>query len=135
MMQRMATTRYAERVAKMYVLSPSIGVRTVWGMVKPMLLERTQRNIQMVPAAEVSSTLHDLLGPAAPQMLPPAYGGLARPWPTPAEASSLEEKAGTLAAQAWRLLGTAPSWDVGPCSGESDAAGSDAEQPRRRRSS
>jgi len=131
MMQRMATTRYAERVAKMYVLSPGVAVRTIWGTVKRMLLERTQNNIRMVPAGEVFAVLHDLLGPEAPQLLPPAYGGQARPWPAPAEARSLEDKAGRLAAQAWRALGTAPSWDMGCAAQTHDNA---AQQPRRPRS-
>lgn len=99
MMQRMATTRYAERVAKIYVLSPNMVVRTVWGMVKPLLLERTQRNILMVPAGEVAPVLRQLMGDRFEQVLPPGYGGRAPAWPTPQQAETLEDASPVLRIQ------------------------------------
>lgn len=112
-MQRMATTRYAERVAKMYLLNSSFVVRTVWGTVKPLLLKRTQGNIIPVEPAKVNSTLRELLGDNADALLPSEYGGSAKPWPGPSEAKSLEDKAGALGAKAWIALGTAPAWATG----------------------
>lgn len=110
-MQRLATTRYAERVVKMYVLHPGLTVRTLWGLVKPMLLERTQGNIQMVATADVPQVLRDLMGSDAVDRLPQEYGGSADNWPAPSDARTLEEKAGVLAADAWRMMGAAPAWD------------------------
>jgi len=106
MMQRMATTRYPERVGNIYVLGANLGVRTLWRMVRPLLLERTQGNINIIGAADVPKTFAELVGPRAVDLLPPEYGGRAPPWPSPMEAVTLEEKAGPLAAQAWRWLGS-----------------------------
>lgn len=120
MMQRVATNRYCERVGTMYVLSPSRIVQFLWNGVKPLLLERTQNNIKMIPTAEVHSTMRDLMGDRV-QELPQEYGGSAPNFPTPGQARSLEDKAGVLAASAWRSLGTNPDWDKGTASSAGSA--------------
>lgn len=111
MMQRVATQKYCERSGKMYVLGANLVVRMLWKTVKGLLLERTQKNINLIAAEDVPRVLREMMGDRTHE-LPTEYGGSAPAFLEPRLCKTLEEKAGLIAATAWRDLGAAPEWDV-----------------------
>eukprot|EP00928_Gymnodinium_smaydae_P037103 TRINITY_DN25810_c1_g1_i1.p1 TRINITY_DN25810_c1_g1~~TRINITY_DN25810_c1_g1_i1.p1 ORF type:complete len:452 (-),score=47.72 TRINITY_DN25810_c1_g1_i1:457-1812(-) len=104
--QRLATTRYAEIVSKIYILGPGAMAKTAWSMVRPLLQERTQRNVVLVPRDNIHSFWRGLLGDEfAERELPPDYGGKGPAWPE--SSATLEGQIGALAAESMRFTGLA----------------------------
>lgn len=109
LMNAESNDRYFDRMQKVYVLSPPGLFSAWWGLTSPILHPRTRRKVQIVKAHEVPTFVRDLIRDDS--VIPREWGGMAPNWPEPSRCRTFEEKAGVLAANAMRKLGTAPVWD------------------------
>lgn len=105
MFVRESNERYMERIATIFMLNPPRIWSLMWRMLKPMLHPRTLRKIQLVQTRDVPTVMCDLMGERASDLLPPKYGGSAPSFPEPGCGRTLEEKVGTLLADAWLKMG------------------------------
>jgi len=119
--------RYMDRIAAIYMLNPPSIWGLMWSMMRPMLAPRTLRKIKLVPAAQVSATMCDLMGARADELLPKSYGGSARPIPPPGQGVTLEEKVGGLLAETWMSLRAVES-EAYSIEEDKDQAASDFQQ-------
>lgn len=110
---------YPDRLQEIIVLGVTASIKGIWRLASPLVHPRTRKKVNLVRHGDIQTTMLELV-PAT--NLPSTYGGVAPPFPDPAEATGLDAAAGAIAAAAWRQLGLCGAVAVGAPRGNAAAA-------------
>lgn len=104
MMVRETTVNYPDRLQEVVVLGASQKIKAIWRVAEPLVHPRTRKKVRLISKADVNAAMQRMV---PHESLPSTWGGAAPPLALPQsqEVTSLEDRAGRLAAETWRRLG------------------------------